>query len=94
MKKAFYGSLIYKGLRGGAVIINDDSVIYKNHTITLEPEYKNIMMPFKDIERIEQAGIFLFPVITIQLKNGRHYKFIIYDRKRFLKILQCKEKLG
>ena len=48
-KKAFYGSLFYKGVRGGAIIVNDDSIVYKNQTITLESEYKNIIIPFKDI---------------------------------------------
>lgn len=89
MKKAFYGSLVYKGARGGAIIINDDSMVYKNQTATLEAEYKNIIMTFNDIERIEKENSFLFPAVTIYLKNGRHYKFIIFNRKRFIKELQC-----
>lgn len=89
MKKAFYGSLIYKGVRGGAVIVNEDSVIYKNQTATLESEYKNIVMPFNDIEKIKQAGSFLFPTVIIHLKNGRQYKFLIFNRKKFLNLLPC-----
>ena len=91
MKKAFYASLFYEGVRGGAIIVNDTAVIYKNQTLTLPDEYKNIVMPFEDIDRIESGGAFPFPTFTIHLKNGKYYKFIIYNRKRFYKTMQlCK----
>ena len=88
MKKAFYASLFYNGVRGGAIIVNDTAVVYKNQTLTMPDEYKNIVMPFADIDRIDCGRAFLFPTFTIYLKNGKYYKYIIFNRKRFYKTMQ------
>lgn len=84
MKEAFYGSLCYEGLRGGAIQVNDQAVIYKNQTLTLPDEYKNIEMPFQDIEKVEKGRAGLFPAVTIYLKNGKKYKLVVFNRKKFL----------
>lgn len=88
MKKAFYGSLCYQGIRGGAILMNDEAVLYKNQTLTLPDEYKNIKMPYKNIKKVTKESYLLFPAVTIYLKDGHNYKFIIFNRKRFFKELQ------
>ena len=42
MRKAFYGSLCYEGIRGGAIIVDDEAIIYRSKVLTLPEEYKNI----------------------------------------------------
>jgi len=84
MEKVFYGSLCDQGRRGGAIYVDNEAIAYKNQTLTLPEEYKNIIIPIKEIERIEKGCMLLFPTVTIYLKNHRHYKFIIFNRKRFL----------
>ena len=88
MKKAFYASLFYEGVRGGAIVVNDYAIVYKNQTLTLPSEYKNIVMPFADIDKIESGRALLFPTFTIYLRNGKFYKYLIFNRKRFYKTLQ------
>ena len=88
MKKVFYASLFYEGVRGGAIVVNDHAIVYKNQTLTLPSEYKNIVMPFAYIDHVESGRAFLFPTFTIYLKSGRSYKYLIYNRNRFHKVLQ------
>ena len=90
MKKAFYGSLVHHGIRGGAIIIDEGCLVYKNQTATLEAEYKNIRIPFQEIERVEPGNLFLFPTMTVYLKDEREYKFVIFNRKRFLEEMRNK----
>lgn len=84
MKKAYCGSLCYQGIRGGGIFIDNKSVIYKNKTLTLPEEYKNIVMPIKEIEKIEKGCMLFFPTVKIYLKDQKSYKFIIFNRKKFL----------
>lgn len=91
MKKAFYASLCHNGIRGGAVFIKDDCVIYRNQTLTLEEEYKNIVIPISDIAKIETSHIFVFPTVALTLKNNRKYKFVIFNRNTFLDIILNKK---
>lgn len=88
MKKSFYGSLCHKGIRGGAIFITDNAIIYKNQTLTLPDEYKNIIIPFCEIKEIKNGWTLLFPAIIIYLKNQNTYKFIIFNRNKFLTILK------
>lgn len=88
MKKAFYGSLCYQGIRGGAIIINNGAVIYKNQTLTLPDEYKNIVLPIKEIADVEKGWLLCLPTITIHLKSKKKYKFVIFNRKGFLNQLE------
>lgn len=88
MKKTFYGSLCYQGIRGGAIFIDDESVVYRNQTLTLPEEYKNIVMPIKEIEKVEKGYMLLFPTVTIYLKNQKYYKFVVFNRKGFLENLE------
>ena len=88
MQKAFYASLFYDGIRGGAIIVNDTAIVYKNQTLTLPNEYENIVMPFADIDHVEISRAFLFYAFTIYLKSGKSYKYLIFNHKRFYKALQ------
>lgn len=42
-KEAFYASLCYQGITGGAIYVDADSVVYKNQTLTLPEAYTNIV---------------------------------------------------
>lgn len=83
-KEAFYASLCYQGIRGGAIYVDADSVVYKNQTLTIPEAYKNIVMPIKDIDKIEKGWLLFLPTVAIYLKNQKGFKFVIFDRKKFL----------
>lgn len=89
MKKIFYGSLCYQGIRGGAIAITNHTIRYKNQTLTLPEQYKNITIPIKQIKKIQKGRVLLLPTVTIYLKNpsNQQYKFVVFNRKRFLNVL-------
>lgn len=90
MRKAFYGSLCYEGIRGGEITVDDEAIIYRSKVLTLPEEYKNIKIPFGEVERVEKWLVLLFPAVTVWLKLGKSYKFVVFGRKRFLE--SCKQK--
>lgn len=88
MKKAFRGSLCYKGLRGGAIFVDNKFVVYKNQTLTLSERYKNIVIPIEEIAKVKKGYAIVFPTVTIYLKNNEKYRFVIFSRKKFIECLQ------
>lgn len=91
MRKAFFGSLCYEGIRGGAITIEEGKVCYRSKVLTLPEEYRDIQMPVGEIEHIEKGNLFVFPIVTILMNSGKSYKFVVFARKKFL---ACLEQLG
>ena len=85
MKKSFVSSLIcHNGILGGAVYIEDNSLTYKTNKLTVERSLRNLVLPMSEIDELTWKWI-VFPVATINMKNGEKYKFIIFNKKRFEK---------
>lgn len=83
MKKAFMGSLIcHGGILGGAIYIDEESIIYKTNKLTVDMRYKNLVLPLNEICELTWKWI-LFPVATIRMASGEQYKFIIFNKGRF-----------
>jgi hypothetical protein len=91
MKKWFSASLCYEGAHGGAIITDEEDVVYKTQVQVLPDEYKYIKIPYSDIQNVyRNYSLLIFPSVTINLKNGSKYKFIIFNRKRFLYIMNSR----
>lgn len=88
MKKAFCGSLCYQGLRGGAIFVDNKFVVYKNQTFTLSERYKNIVIPIEENAKAKKGYAIVFPTVTIYLKNNEKYRFVVFNRKKFIECLQ------
>lgn len=84
MKKMFICSLCHQGILGGALYLDDTSLTYKTNKLTVAPEYKRICIPLEDIAETVWQNM-VFPIATFKLKNGRAYKFIIFNKRRFNK---------
>ena len=52
MKKYFICSLCHNGILGGGLIVDDNSVTYKTNKLTVAPEYRNLVLPLKEIRDI------------------------------------------
>ena len=87
MRNAFYASLVHHGLRGGAVYVSEDAITYQNQTAAIEAKYKHLVLPFREIREISCERVLLLPAVTVSLKNEESYRFIIFNRKRFLNCL-------
>ena len=87
MTHFFLCSLIHYGVLGGGLIVDGDSVTYKTTKLTVEKKYKNLRLDRSEIDNITWHWS-VFPVATFFMKNGEKYKFLIFNKWRFMKVYQ------
>ncbi|MBO4807482.1 MAG: DUF4298 domain-containing protein [Lachnospiraceae bacterium] len=78
----FVCSLCQNGILGGALIVDGEAVTYKTGKVTVSPGLRNLQLGFDEIETLDWSGSFI-PLATFSMKNGVHYKFLIFNKKRF-----------
>ena len=88
MTKVFMCSLCHKGILGGGLYLEPESVIYKTGKLTVDKKYKNLVLPLTEIEEVRWKWV-IFPVATFCMKNGEEYKIIIFNKWRFNKYYQA-----
>ena len=85
MKESFICSFICpNGIVGGMLHIEDKAITYNTNKLTVDRQYRNLSLPLNEIGEISWKQIIL-PIATIQMKNGRKYQFIIFNKNRFNK---------
>ncbi len=85
MKKSFMCSLIcHNGIVGGGIYIEDASITYKTNKLTVDKKYRNLVLPFNEINELTWKWI-VFPIVTFHMKNGEKYKVLIFNKWRFEK---------
>ena len=82
MKKTFMCSLCHNGILGGALYLEPDTVTYKTNKLTVNPKYRNLVLPIAQIREITWKQI-LFPVATFHMAGGEDYVFLIFNKSRF-----------
>jgi len=84
MKKYFIASLCRNGIIGGGILADDEAITYKTNKLTVPVELRNIKMKYRDIKNTEPGWLFVFPTVSVEMKNGAVHKFVIFGRKRFM----------
>ena len=85
--KSFVCSLCHNGILGGGLYLDSQSLTYKTNKLTVDKKYRNLILPIQEIKEISWKRI-VFPVATVNMKNGERYKFIIFNKLRFAKWFQ------
>lgn len=85
--KSFICSLCLNGIIGGALYLDKASLTYKTNKLTVDKKYRNLVLPMSGIKEITWKWI-VFPVATVFMKNGEQYKFIIFNKSRFVKCFE------
>ena len=80
-------SLCHNGVLGGALYFDSQSLSYKTNKLTVDKKYRDLVMPLQEIKEISWKWM-IFPIATVDLKNGELYKFIIFNESRFEKWFQ------
>ena len=84
MRKVFVCSLFHRGLLGGALYLDDQSLTYKTNKLTVEPRFRNLVLPLNAIgEVIWKQGI--FPVTTVRMNDGEEFRFLIFNKSDFIR---------
>ena len=85
MEKMYIVSLCYRGgLLGGGLFLNDERVTYRTGKLTVPPEIRNLALPFCRIKHAEKSTALFLPTVTIGMKDGAEWKFLVFGRNRFL----------
>ena len=87
MKRCFIVSLCKNGILGGAIRANNEAITYSTGKLTVPKEYKRIEMKYSEIAGVEKGWMLLFPTAMIEMKDGRKFKFIVFNRRRFMRTL-------
>ena len=85
MKSYFVCSLCHNGLLGGGLTVDENTVTYKTGKITVDQKYRNLELSRDDIKDISWKGSVL-PIATFEMKNGEKYSFMIFNKRRFMKV--------
>ena len=85
MKSYFVCSLVRNGLLGGGLIVDDDSITYKTGKVTVDWKFRNLVLNRDEIAALSWKRM-IFPVATVEMKNGEKYSFMIFNKRRFLKV--------
>ena len=89
--KAFVCSLCHHGILGGGLYLDRQSLTYKTNKLTVDKKYRNLVLPMQEIKGISWKWI-VFPLATVDMKNGESYKFMIFNKSRFEKWFQVYSK--
>jgi hypothetical protein len=83
MKKTFICSLIYAGgILGGGLYLDSQSLTYKTNKLTVDKKYRNLVLPLQNINKISWKWV-VFPILTVEMKGGETYKFIMFNKNKF-----------
>ena len=80
--KVFICSLCHHGVLGGALYLDEQALTYKTNKLTVDKKFRNLVMPLEEITEISWRRI-LFPIVTVHLKNGEAYQFLLFNKSRF-----------
>lgn len=92
MKNTFSVSLCMNGLLGGWITIGEVSMVYKTGKVTIPEKYRNLVMAYNAILSVTEGSLVFLPTVTVKMKNEEEYKFVVFNRKKFINTL--KEKMN
>lgn len=84
MKKAFMCSLCHRGILGGGMYLDAQSVTYRCQKLTVSEKYRKLVLPMGEIKEVSWKWI-VFPVATFRMTRGEEHTFLIFNKRRFVK---------
>jgi len=70
--KTFACSFCHRGLLGGGLFLDHQSLTYKTNKLTVDKKYRNLVLPLLQIDEITWKQI-VFPIAAVHMKNGESY---------------------
>ena len=80
----YAASLCWHGLLGGGLILDDERVTYRTGKLTVPPEIRNLALPYSRIQSVELSRALFLPTVTLRMKDGNAWKFLVFGRNSFL----------
>ena len=89
MEKTYVASLCKNGLLGGGLFLDDERVTYRTGKLQVPAEIRNLQLPFCRIRNVEKSKALFLPTVTIEMQDGRAWKFLVFGRNGFLTRLKA-----
>lgn len=83
MKKYFPVSLCYQGLLGGGIRMEQEQMVYQTGKVSV-PEIRKIVMRYEDIAALKVQRRLGIPLLSVEMKKGMTYTFLVFGHKRML----------
>ena len=83
MKRYFVASLCREGVLGGGILADDEAYTYQTNKLTVSPNLRKIRLPYADIQSLERGWLRCFPTVTVHMKDGTNWRFIVFRRNLF-----------
>ena len=90
LENIFSVSLCKNGILGGWIIVEDSSMTYKTGKVTIPEKYRNLEMKYEDVVSMTEGSFIFIPTITVEMKNKEAYKFLVFNKNRFLEMVDAK----
>lgn len=89
MDKTYMVSLCWRGgLLGGALVLEDERMGFHSTKLQAPPEIRNFLLPFCRIRKVEKSRALFLPTVSVEMENGREWKFLVFGRGSFLENLK------
>lgn len=88
MEKIYAASLCKNGLLGGGLFLEGERVAYRTGKLSVPPEIRNLQLPFCRIKNVRKSKALFLPAVTIEMEDGRDWKFVVFGRGSFLTSLK------
>lgn len=86
-KDVYQVSLCRNGVLGGLLYVKQGELVYCTNKLTVPAEIRRLHMPYEDIASIEKAA---YHTVTITMKNGDSYRFLVFSREKLMKAAAVK----
>lgn len=88
MKNYFIVSLCKNGLLGGGIAAQEHAITYRTGKVTVSQKYRNLEMKYENILSVSSGWLLFLPTVTIHMRDGEEYRFVVFAKKRFLERLR------
>lgn len=83
MKRYFVASLCREGILGGGILADDEAYTYRTNKLTVSPALRKIRLPYANIQSLEKGWLLCFPTVTVHMKDGTNWRFVVFRRNLF-----------
>lgn len=88
MRSVFAASLICHGILGGTLILDEDRINYRTGKVTVDEKYRDLRLRLEQTADWKTTRKGPIPLVVIRMKNNEEYTFLIFGRKKFLRLLE------
>ena len=81
--KLYIASFCRNGILGGSLSVEDEGVRFRTGKVTVPSQFRNLLLKYEDISEVVPDSLGILPTVSLKMKDGESYKFLVFGRKNF-----------